>query len=279
MGGPVVAGSDELDDAGSVPGGQAPDLHHQELAHPFPPMALCHDEHRHLDDGVAVGEVGFDPEARSAHHGAVFVLRYQDPHPRLLQKLRKPRPDGIQARRSVAHGPGQLASQGLDPLRVRSGRRARAHPGAGIFPVRHPGILLTSRKCSYSHGLCRKMSWMKPIRLLRGGAARAAPTRASKPAPTTGMSLSESEDINPYQITALVCAVRFRGESSEEIAKGLHFDSVEQMRLQLQNWELPDWIVGAESNSGKKRVDEKTTPPGSWPSQRTSACWQCYGAF
>jgi hypothetical protein len=54
--------------------------------------------------------------------------------------------------------------------------------------------------------------------------------------------------------------MRYQGSSDEEIAKHLHFKSVEKMRARLHGWELPDWLVGAKTNSGKKRVHQKSTP-------------------
>jgi hypothetical protein len=75
------------------------------------------------------------------------------------------------------------------------------------------------------------------------------------------MSLSESENRNPYLITGVVCAKRYQGESYEEIAKALRFKSVEKLRDQLKSWQLPDWLVGAETNADKKRVQKKSTQP------------------
>jgi hypothetical protein len=74
------------------------------------------------------------------------------------------------------------------------------------------------------------------------------------------MSLPESEDRNPYYTVGIVGALRFKGKSYEEIAEYLRFNSVEEMRALLESWELPDWLVGAETNSDKKRVHEKSTP-------------------
>jgi hypothetical protein len=73
-------------------------------------------------------------------------------------------------------------------------------------------------------------------------------------------SLSESRDRNPYQTIGVVCARLYEGRSREEIAKELRFDSVEDMRDQLQSWNLPDFIVGAKANSSKKSTHKKSTP-------------------
>jgi hypothetical protein len=74
------------------------------------------------------------------------------------------------------------------------------------------------------------------------------------------MSLSEPGGRNPYVITGLVCAKRLEGKRSEEIAKELRFKSVEEMRALLESWELPGWLVGAETNSGKNKARVKSTP-------------------
>jgi hypothetical protein len=75
------------------------------------------------------------------------------------------------------------------------------------------------------------------------------------------MSLPESENRNPYVTTALVSIRRGEGRSHEEIAKELRFDSVEQMRALLDDWKLPDWLIGTETKPDKKRSREKSTPP------------------
>ncbi len=72
-------------------------------------------------------------------------------------------------------------------------------------------------------------------------------------------SVSESKKRDPYVTTALVCARRFEEKPSEEIATELGFDSVEQMRAQLESWELPGWLVGADANTGKNSIREKST--------------------
>jgi hypothetical protein len=75
------------------------------------------------------------------------------------------------------------------------------------------------------------------------------------------MSLPESENRNPHVTTALVSIRRGEGRSHEEIAKELRFDSVEQMRALLDDWKLPDWLIGTETKPDKKRSREKSTPP------------------
>jgi hypothetical protein len=46
----------------------------------------------------------------------------------------------------------------------------------------------------------------------------------------------------------------------EELAKKLQFNSVEEMRKQLKDWDLPDWLIGVETNSGKGKARGKDTP-------------------
>jgi hypothetical protein len=72
------------------------------------------------------------------------------------------------------------------------------------------------------------------------------------------MSLPESENRNPYLTVGVVSAMRYQGSSDEAIAKELRFKSVDEMRAQLESWKLPDWLVGAEINSDKNRVHEKS---------------------
>jgi hypothetical protein len=46
----------------------------------------------------------------------------------------------------------------------------------------------------------------------------------------------------------------------EELARKLHFNSVEEMHNQLKDWDLPDWLIGVETNSGKGKARGKGTP-------------------
>ena len=74
------------------------------------------------------------------------------------------------------------------------------------------------------------------------------------------MSLAEPRDRNPYRTVGILCVLRDKGVSDEEIAKKLHFNSAEAMRLQLEKWRLPEWLVGRESKANSKA--EKTTKKG-----------------
>ena len=51
------------------------------------------------------------------------------------------------------------------------------------------------------------------------------------------------------------------GYSEEDIAKKLGFDTVEDMRTQLQNWDLPGWLVGEESESNPTKKTRKNAKP------------------
>jgi hypothetical protein len=60
----------------------------------------------------------------------------------------------------------------------------------------------------------------------------------------------------------MFCTLRHGNEySDEQIAEQLRFNSVEEMHAKLKSWQLPDWLVGANTNSNKKRTQEKRTPP------------------
>jgi hypothetical protein len=74
------------------------------------------------------------------------------------------------------------------------------------------------------------------------------------------MSLSEQDERSPDQILAGFFLLRFHGASAGAIAKELRFPSVEDMREQLSGWDMPGWVVGRETDSGKKGVHEKGTP-------------------
>jgi hypothetical protein len=73
-------------------------------------------------------------------------------------------------------------------------------------------------------------------------------------------SVSEPRDRDPYVTTGLVCARLYERKSHEEIAEELGFDSVEELRAKLQDWNLPPWLVGAEGNSVTNKPREKNTP-------------------
>jgi hypothetical protein len=70
----------------------------------------------------------------------------------------------------------------------------------------------------------------------------------------------------------MLCVQRQRGTSEEQIAEQLGFGSVEDMRIQLENWDLPEWLTrgnfGGERgttqdrNLGKKRGKRKAKTTG-----------------
>jgi hypothetical protein len=76
-------------------------------------VVLCDDEHRHLDDGITVGEVGFDPEARPSHDPDL-VLGDEDPRPWFVQEFFEPRPYGLFRGRRITDRLGQLAGETAD---------------------------------------------------------------------------------------------------------------------------------------------------------------------
>lgn len=59
----------------------------------------------------------------------------------------------------------------------------------------------------------------------------------------------------------MLCFLREQGGyDDEKVAKKLRFDSADKMREQLRAWQLPSWLIGAETKSGTSRVHEKSTP-------------------
>jgi hypothetical protein len=84
------------------------------------------------------------------------------------------------------------------------------------------------------------------------------------------MSLAESEDRNPYVTVGLLCRLRYEGrKSDEEIAEQLRFDSAEDMRIQLNDWDVPAWLVGkapgSESDKTERRGMTATEEPTELP--------------
>jgi hypothetical protein len=84
------------------------------------------------------------------------------------------------------------------------------------------------------------------------------------------MSLAESEDRNPYLTVGLLCRLRYEGrKSDEEIAEQLRFDSAEDMRIQLNDWDVPAWLVGkapgSESDKTERRGMTATEEPTELP--------------
>ncbi len=64
------------------------------------------------------------------------------------------------------------------------------------------------------------------------------------------MSLAGPEHLNPVWTVGVFCALRDDGGYSDrDIAKKLDFNSVEDMHIQLENWKLPEWLIGARANA------------------------------
>src|SRR5215208_5814734 len=75
------------------------------------------------------------------------------------------------------------------------------------------------------------------------------------------MSLPESENRDPFWTVGMLGTLRWMGvQDAEELATKVHFNSVEEMHAQLKDWDLPDWLIGVETNSGKNRVRRTSTP-------------------
>src|SRR5215212_3649727 len=127
-GGDVRGGGDEFDQAGVVLRGFVAYRLHQEPAYPVPPVVLGDDEHRHLDYGVAVGEVGFDPEANRPDHPAP-VLHHEDLRPWRFQKFLEPLSHGLFHGWRVSDRLGQLPGQPLDGCSILAGRLTYLDPG------------------------------------------------------------------------------------------------------------------------------------------------------
>jgi hypothetical protein len=71
-------------------------------------------------------------------------------------------------------------------------------------------------------------------------------------------SLSGQKDRDANRTVAKLGFLRSQGGYSEEyIAKELDFDTVEDMRTQLQNWDLPGWLVGEESETNLNKKTRK----------------------
>jgi hypothetical protein len=70
-------------------------------------------------------------------------------------------------------------------------------------------------------------------------------------------SLSGPERQDAIYKVGLLCELRRRNRPDDEIAKKLHFGSVEAMHTQLNNWGLPLWLTRDLQRSS----EEATGPP------------------
>jgi hypothetical protein len=64
-------------------------------------------------------------------------------------------------------------------------------------------------------------------------------------------SLSGPERQRAYETVALLCSLRLRGYTDEQIYEKLHFGSVEAMHQQLTNWQLPGLLLTEEHEDGE----------------------------
>ena len=74
-------------------------------------------------------------------------------------------------------------------------------------------------------------------------------------------NISGQEDRDANWTVGMLATLRWQGRYEEKgIAERLDFDTVEDMRTQLQKWELPDWLVGegSETNPTKKTRQKGT---------------------
>src|SRR5918911_1756505 len=99
----------------------------------------------------------------------------------------------------------------------------------------------------------------------KGGAARATPTRVSKPAPVPMRDLSAAE-----RYRARHCIERFarfqrdkENKSYDQVAEELGFGSAEAMIHQFRQWDFPYWLVPSkppEPDRPKRRPRKSGTP-------------------
>src|SRR5215211_8825384 len=71
-------------------------------------------------------------------------------------------------------------------------------------------------------------------------------------------SLSGQEDRDANWTVGMLGTLRWKGGySDEDIAEKLHFDTVEDMRTQLRNWDLPGWLFGEEPETNPTKQTRK----------------------
>lgn len=116
-GGVILSGSDELYESDVFSGGDTLYLLDEQLTHASAASVLGNDEHRHLEHGVAVSKVRFDPEVRRPYD-AVLSLHYENPRPRFLQKLAEPRLDRFALGPLVSQSVGEIPGQSVDSFDV-----------------------------------------------------------------------------------------------------------------------------------------------------------------
>lgn len=121
-GGRVIAGGYKLYQGCAVLAGDLSHALDQEPPDSITPVILVYHQGRNLDDGIAVGEVWFDPEHSDPFYDPV-ALGEDDPGPRLLDKFGEAVPNGLASRVRIPESGGKLAREtvhGLGIHRLRS---------------------------------------------------------------------------------------------------------------------------------------------------------------
>jgi len=80
-------------------------------------------------------------------------------------------------------------------------------------------------------------------------------------------SLSGQEDRDANWTVGMLGTLRWKGGYSEkDIATKLHFDTVEDIRTQLQKWELPDWLARNQKPTRLRKLGKRViTAHGTLP--------------
>ena len=89
------------------------------------------DEHRYFDDGIAMGKVGFDPEADRPDHPAP-VIHHKNPRPGRFKELLEPFSHGLFRGWRVSDRLGQLQCQPLDVCGILGACLAYLDFGLGV---------------------------------------------------------------------------------------------------------------------------------------------------
>ena len=58
-------------------------------------------------------------------------------------------------------------------------------------------------------------------------------------------------------MVGLFCAFYYRGDSEKQIAEQLRFDSVEDMRKQFAEWDLPPWLIEGAPRREREALQER----------------------
>jgi hypothetical protein len=112
----------------------------------------------------------------------------------------------------------------------------------------------------------------------KGGTARAAPTRVSKPAPVPMRDLSAAERDRAIYCMNIAYSRRNReNKSDDQVAEELGFGSAEAMIHQFRQWDFPYWLVPSklpEPDRPKRRPRKSGTPHDLPPARAAMALFQ-----